>query len=617
MNFKLSTTTKDIIKLTFLVYAFSALLLAFIFGTYICGNTVLNLMNLEGWIFFITSCISHASQITLIPFVIALIPALLGFRKTALVIQCVLMSAILILAYLNEQVYALYRFHINGFVINMITGPAASDIFTFDTIVYIKEISFFIFLTALMIGIIFLAKYIFNHKHKAYVGIITSCFVGCTLFAHLWNIYANFYQHQSVMKSSQLIPYYFPTTSNRLMIKRFGLTPPQNYNNLSIGQGNGDICYPLSPLQIERPDSLPNILIIMVDSWNRRTFTPECMPNVYHWAQDNQWFTNHFSCSNGTKSSVFGFYYGFSSYYWEAFESSAIRPLFLSQLQEYGYDISTHVSAGMIDPPFARTIFGNIPDINPNSFGKTPYENDIMATNECIEHIKKHGNKPFFSYLFFDLPHSFVGIPAKDNSVFQPAWEYAKYTELNNNTPPDEFFNLYRNCCHFDDQLIARVFQTLTEENLWDNTIVILTGDHGQEFNENKKGFWGHNGNFSVYQVGIPFVIHEPGAKPHIYNHRTTHYDVIPTLMHRYLGVKNPLSDYSDGHLLTDSISRDWHVVGSNLNYAFIVKGDTILEKKAQGSLEIYDPDMNEIFNYKIDVSAFNEATKRLNKFFR
>lgn len=608
---------KDAVKVCFLFYALSSLVLAFMFSTYMIGSTVLQLMDFEGWVFFAASCISHASQIALVPFVIALIPALFGFKRTAASIQGTLMTLILVLNYLNEQVYALYRFHINGFVINMITGPAAGDIFAFDAMLYVKETLLFLALAALVVGAYFLASYIYKVKNKAYVWLTVGCFIGCTLFAHLWNIYADFYQHQSVVKSGQLLPYYFPTTSSRMMQEKFGLTPPESYGNLSMGEGTGDICYPVHPLQMEKRDSLPNIVFIMIDSWNRRTLTPECMPNVYAWAQKNQWYRNHLSCSNGTRSAVFGYFFGLPCYYWETFESARIQPLFVTQLLKSGYDVNTHVSAGMEDPPFARIIFGDVKGINPKSYGKTPFENDALATDDCIKTIKNRGKAPFFSFLFLDMPHSFAGITKEENSTFQPAWEYADYSKLSNDFDATPFFNLYRNSCHYDDKLIGKVLATLESEGLLDNTVVVITGDHSQEFNENKKNFWGHNGNFSVHQIGVPLVVHEPKTEAHVYDHRTTHYDIVPTLMQRYLGVKNPMDDYSLGHLLSDPVSRNWHVVGSNLNYAFIVEGDTILEKKAEGSLEVYDPKMNEIFNYKIDVPAFNKATERLNHFFR
>ena len=47
------------------------------------------------------------------------------------------------------------------------------------------------------------------------------------------------------------------------------------------------------------------------------------------------------------------------------------------------------------------------------------------------------------------------------------------------------------------------------------------------------------------------------------------------------------------GRMMTDKTPRLWHVVGSNLNYAFIINNDTILEKTADGALDVYDAHMN------------------------
>jgi hypothetical protein len=51
------------------------------------------------------------------------------------------------------------------------------------------------------------------------------------------------------------------------------------------------------------------------------------------------------------------------------------------------------------------------------------------------------------------------------------------------------------------------------------------------------------------------------------------------------------------GRMMTDKTPRLWHVVGSNLNYAFIINNDTILEKTADGALDVYDAHMNPVKN--------------------
>ena len=71
------------------------------------------------------------------------------------------------------------------------------------------------------------------------------------------------------------------------------------------------------------------------------------------------------------------------------------------------------------------------------------------------------------------------------------------------------------------------------------------------------------------------------------------------------------------GHLLTDTCSRNWHIVGDNLNYAFIEENHTILEKHPSGYIEISDSALNPLEHYKIDNRKLNEAILSLNRFYK
>ena len=606
-------------KQGFLFFAFSTLLIALQFGLYITDSSILGLMDLEGWLFFITSCISHAAMFALIPYLLSLIFTFCRCTKTARIVQIVGIILLCIINYLNSQVYAIYHFHINGFVLSMVFGEGAGEIFNFDIMLYLKEIALFLVVAAIVIGVWYASYFLWKKRQKAYAWIIAGCIIGSTLFAHLCHIYGAFYQQPSVMKSSALLPYYFPTTSNGLLLK-LGCTPPRESLIQMNGKQSADIQYPIQPLQKEKmnPDSLPNIIFILIDSWNTRSLTAECMPNAYQFAQQNQWFSNHVSGSNGTRSGVFSLFFGLSCYYWESFDPAHIQPLFIKRLQELGYEIQTYPSATFADPPFGRVIFGGVPGIHTETKGNTPLERDTRIAEEFISDSQQHkkSGKPFFSFLFFDLPHSF-GLPADKNKRFQPAWAYADYTKLSNDMDPTPFWNMYRNCCYQDDLLLGRIFETLKKEGLMDNTIIVLSGDHSQEFNENHHNYWGHNGNFSKAQIGVPMIWHVSGAKPQKFMHRTTHYDVVPTLMKNHLGIKNNPADYSMGRMMMDKTPRLWHVVGSNLNYAFIINNDTILEKTADGALDVYDAHMNPVKNYRLPAKQFDKAIKQLNRFFK
>ena len=285
--------------------------------------------------------------------------------------------------------------------------------------------------------------------------------------------------------------------------------------------------------------------------------------------------------------SVFGIYFSVPAYYWDLFESSKVNPVFIDTMLESGYTCQVYPGATLVGPPFFRVVFRKIPNLNISTPGNTAWDRDRAITDNFIRDLPKYvaSGKPFFSMVFYDLPHSFEITP--EQLRFQPSWTFADYTKLNNDLDPTGFFNLYRNTCYETDKMLGDILAALDREGCAGNTVVIVTGDHAQEFNENRKNYWSHGGNFSRWQIQVPLIVHVPGAEGGIVRtHRTTHYDIVPTLMQTFLGVKNPIDDYSAGHLLTDTVSRDWHVVGSELNYGFIVEGDTILEKTPSGGLK-------------------------------
>lgn len=62
------------------------------------------------------------------------------------------------------------------------------------------------------------------------------------------------------------------------------------------------------------------------------------------------------------------------------------------------------------------------------------------------------------------------------------------------------------------DMYIGEFFQFLKKSGLWDNTLIIVTSDHGEEFMENKK--LGHEGNLYDTLLHVPFIIKMPGTQP-------------------------------------------------------------------------------------------------------
>lgn len=604
-------------KQGFLYLLFGTLLLALLLLSYVVGDTIAPSIDAVGWLFYVTSCLSHAAIVAVALWLVLFLPwQLLRLRRLAAVLIVAGMSLAAMLAFVNMQVYKIYRFHLNGFIFNMLTGPNAGDIFDFAPLMYLTEGALLMVILMVCVGGWWLCRRVAPRWTKRCTTVAIATLLAALLTANGLFVYGSFVVKPSVLKSARLVPYYFPLSATGFLE---GLGLERHVMDISQDEG-GQLCYPLQPLVTDTAMATrPNIVMILIDSWSRRALSPETMPNLWQLAHREQWYQNHVSCGNGTSFSVFGIFTGLQPYYWTAFESSRTSPLLIDQLLQLGYDVRTYPSASLDNPPFSRMIFQHVPHLRVSTAGDSSYERDLRIKADLIGDLPrlKAAGRPFFAFIFFDLLHAY-SLPRELLKRFQPSWEYGKFDELHNDMDPTPFWNLYRNSAYQTDKMVSELIDALKKQGLYDQSLVVITGDHAQEYNENHKNYWGHNSNFTKYQIGVPLIVHEPGNDAAaVYSHRTTHLDFVPTLMHNYLGVTNPVGDYSNGHLLGDTVPRQWHYAGNELRYAFIVEGDTILTKEGAGYIEVTDSSLNPVPDYQIKPREFDDAIRRLNRFLK
>jgi hypothetical protein len=114
-------------------------------------------------------------------------------------------------------------------------------------------------------------------------------------------------------------------------------------------------------------------------------------------------------------------------------------------------------------------------------------------------------------------------------------------------TDPSYYFNDYVNSTHYVDRLVGEVLQEMEALGLMSNTVIIVTTDHGEEFNDNRAGYWGHVSNFTMFQTRVPLIVYGPGREAQRLACRTSHVDVIPTILREFFGCTNDPRDYSNG----------------------------------------------------------------------
>lgn len=203
---------------------------------------------------------------------------------------------------------------------------------------------------------------------------------------------------------------------------------------------------------------------------------------------------------------------------------------------------------------------GQTPDYWGNTqFGDTYYRNgkpekfEAFATtvwfDEAIDFIHKNRDKPFFTYISTNAPHS----------PWRSPEAYVKpYIEMG---LPKELALFYAMITHLDEQ-VGRLRNELEKAGIADNTLLIFATDNGSSMASSKKGQFGSAGfdgffekikrkpdlkewvynagmrgfKASVYEGGhrVPLYIHWPDGKLKSGRDISTlaaHFDLMPTLL--------------------------------------------------------------------------------------
>jgi len=107
-------------------------------------------------------------------------------------------------------------------------------------------------------------------------------------------------------------------------------------------------------------------------------------------------------------------------------------------------------------------------------------------------------------------------------------------------------FNRYRNSVHWVDQLVGRVIRKLEKLGRFDDAVIVVTGDHGEEFWE--QGRFGHTFGVSNEQIQTGTAVHFPGGL-RTRQRVSSHADLFPTIFDR-MGLNRELDTFMTGKSL-------------------------------------------------------------------
>lgn len=566
-------------------------------------------------IFRAAMLVAHFTTVAAFALLPVLAAILLWPRPRLLIPLGVLFAAAVVAAVLMDtQVYQLYRFHINAGVLNLLFGGAARETFVFSGSMYAQAA----LLVASIIGFFALASaglwwYVgLLPRHRTITRAVTSVLIAALVGFHCVHIWADAVGYEPFLEQTEVLPMRYAATAKRLLRAR-GV----NLRELQIpatnqGPGSSGLSYPLQPLTCRAPENPPNIVVIVIDSWRFDALNAEVTPNIEAFARSSVRFMDHYSGGNATRIGIFSLFYSIPGTYWHRMLAQRQGPVLIEQLAKQSYDVQVFRSAPLHSPEFDRTVFAQIESPRSRSDGDTPAARDRDLTNDFLSHVRARSDaSPFFALLFYDAPHSFDH-PDDYPTVFRPAATHVNYLGLHRRSDPRPLLNRYRNSLHYVDSLVGEALAALESAGLLKKSVVIVTGDHGQEFNDNGQNYWGHASNFTRFQTGVPMLLYAPDLVHQVYEHRTTHFDVMPTLMRSYLGCADPFSTYSVGRSLFEPGGRETIVMSEYADFAIMHNDQTAVVRKHR--MEVRDANYVEL-DQRLDPEVIRAALEQKTRF--
>lgn len=507
-------------------------------------------------------------------------------KKTFKIVAISLSTLLCFFLFSDIVVYALYRFHINIPMITLFCSPAAFELVEFPLIMILMTLGIF---GAIAVCEYFLLKATTKFsipKTCISIFVVIALLFGAFNCMHAWAIFNN---DQEIMLRTEALPLKYALSANRMLMKR-GLKPAKR---IKINAGKA-INYPLKKLEFEKQEKPKNVIMVLMDSLRADMLNPDVMPKLWEFAQNNSGsrFTKHFSGGNCTKTGVFSLFYGISGNYFDQAMRSGVGAAMIDSMLELGYEVKVFSSGSLVSPPFHRTIFTNVPNLEISQIGSSKIQRDINSIKKCVEYLKNRDNKkPYFILLFLDSIHG-NAVPKDFKFKFETPMREMNFLTLGNDeVTKRNAFNLMKNACYYMDTKLDDFFKTVNmAERLKNDTVLLVTSDHGNEFSESDMKNWGHNSNFARYQTQSPLLVFGLKNKAEVIDYRTSALDISATVMQDVLKCKNQIADYSMGKNLFDPAERQFIIFTSYLETGILHK-DNIYALTVYGTQQTYDPD--------------------------
>jgi arylsulfatase A-like enzyme/Flp pilus assembly protein TadD len=264
-----------------------------------------------------------------------------------------------------------------------------------------------------------------------------------------------------------------------------------------------------------------NFLLITIDTLRSdrlSCYTDEHLktPNIDSLAEKGILFSRAFANTSTTLPSHANILLGTTPLYHGVHENSnfIVREEFLTlaeHLKGYGYNTGAFVGAFPLDSRFGLTQGFDVYD---DDYGGNKYQSlsyverkAERVVDNALEWLKVQESTWFLWIHCFD-PHD----PYEPPEPFKTQYEKHPYSGE----------------VAYVDFVLGKLLNYMEEKNLFDNTLVVFTGDHGESLGDHGEmthGFFAYNTT-----IWIPLIISIPGVRQGQVEQYVSHIDIFPTV---------------------------------------------------------------------------------------
>ncbi|MCP5506362.1 MAG: sulfatase-like hydrolase/transferase [Chlamydiales bacterium] len=316
----------------------------------------------------------------------------------------------------------------------------------------------------------------------------------------------------------------------------------------------------------------PNIYLFVVESLRQDFLSEKTARHLAEFRDQNLTFKKTYSSANATQISWYSIFHSNYPLYWaEAKKKWQSGSVPLQILKKMGYKIHVYSAAqlkyyGLEDVMFGRNHYlTDSHHVFPHYYPTQAWESDQRAVDTFLGDLEKKKSKEGNVFVFFlEGTHFNYSWPDSYPTHFEPISEEKTHLRVSNSLKNIELIkNRYRNSIHYMDHLFGKVMGALKEKGLYDEGVVIFTGDHGEEFFEEGQLF--HASHLSAMQTEPPIYMklgnNQRARECEVEELVTSHVDIFPTVLDYLMG-KEMFGEVLDGESIFKRVRKDYVVTG-------------------------------------------------------